>query len=639
MANYKKDSEEYKKRYRPITVVNNEIKKNSTGTNTTSYDFLAAVDADMAKDKAAAKQRYEKPVGISQAAWNVEKKIAEREKNSIRTDSGTRNNSTVTNNSILNSERPAGVSQTEWNNERRVAEREKNSIRTDSGTRNNSTAANTERNTTTAMSNFRQLDNAQTQAVQDAATARDKAAAQGNTVGYSTPATDTRTAIGNRIAGVRNNTAYDFRAAQDAATARDKELAAYVGLESLPEENLSAMELAEQMGVHLPEMDGILSSSEEEIPPEMTAQYWNNREQIREWEENNGRNSLTSSGTGAITGTESATAPATTATLTAYENQNAQSAAPEKTGTEQNGDTWRTSEEKLNQMSPAEASSTRMWESLMTPYTEDHEVTNPEAQRYLDQTRNQVVYGNGTDDVTLLGTMIQIGLGLLGVDLPMDTRDLIYDLAHWESTPEHIRQTILDAVAFLPVVGALKYTDEAGLFLKNADDIFGAAGDIGKYGDDVAEVIEDVGKHGDDIADAAGEVAQDAGKYGDDIATAAGNVSAAAGSAGKIPWDSWQNYEKVTENGQEYAKVGDRLYSRHAVDRMQPSGNRFTVGDAIVQAGGVSGRSVAPQFVEDVLNSAKPVFQSATGNFIYTSGTIRIITNEYGYVVTIMTVG
>ena len=109
------------------------------------------------------------------------------------------------------------------------------------------------------------------------------------------------------------------------------------------------------------------------------------------------------------------------------------------------------------------------------------------------------------------------------------------------------------------------------------------------------------------------------------------------GAGSKIKWDSWQNYEKVTVNGQEYAKVGDRLYSKHAVDRMQPSGKRFTVGDAIKQAGGVEGRSVAPQFVENVINSVKPVYQPSTGNYVYASGTVKIITNPQGTVVTIIT--
>ena len=109
-----------------------------------------------------------------------------------------------------------------------------------------------------------------------------------------------------------------------------------------------------------------------------------------------------------------------------------------------------------------------------------------------------------------------------------------------------------------------------------------------------------------------------------------------AGGTGenKIPWDTWNNYEKVTANGQEYAKVGDRLYSRHAVDRMHPSGNRF--GANIYQAGGDYGRSVAPQFVEDVLSSVKPILQE-NGNLSYKSGTVEIITNSQGYVVTIMT--
>ena len=112
----------------------------------------------------------------------------------------------------------------------------------------------------------------------------------------------------------------------------------------------------------------------------------------------------------------------------------------------------------------------------------------------------------------------------------------------------------------------------------------------------------------------------------------------AADSAGngKTEWNSWQNYEKITANGQQYAKVGNRLYSKHAVERMQPSGKRYTVGDAIKQVGGVEGRSVSPQFVEDVINSTIPTIQ-VNGNLSYVSGTIQVITNQQGYVVTIIT--
>ena len=108
-----------------------------------------------------------------------------------------------------------------------------------------------------------------------------------------------------------------------------------------------------------------------------------------------------------------------------------------------------------------------------------------------------------------------------------------------------------------------------------------------------------------------------------------------AAGKNKIKWESWQNYEKVMTNGQEYAKVGNRLYSKHAVERMQPSMNRY--GNPVRILGGVDGRSVAPQFVEDVINSVKPVFQPSTGNWVYTSGTVKVITNTQGYVVTIIT--
>lgn len=97
---------------------------------------------------------------------------------------------------------------------------------------------------------------------------------------------------------------------------------------------------------------------------------------------------------------------------------------------------------------------------------------------------------------------------------------------------------------------------------------------------------------------------------------------------------SWNDYEKVTVNGQTYAEVGDRLYSHHAIDRMQPSGNKY--GSSIVQAGGDYGRSVSPNYVEDVINSTKPIVQE-NGNLKYVGGTIEVITNKQGVVVTIMT--
>ena len=109
--------------------------------------------------------------------------------------------------------------------------------------------------------------------------------------------------------------------------------------------------------------------------------------------------------------------------------------------------------------------------------------------------------------------------------------------------------------------------------------------------------------------------------------------SVAANGAGKIPWTSWQNYPKVTQGGREYAQVGDRLYTRHAVDRMQPSGLGAPAG-----ATG-PGRSISPNYIEDVLGSTKgsPVKgPNGEARLSYTSGTVQVITED-NIVITVIT--
>ena len=74
----------------------------------------------------------------------------------------------------------------------------------------------------------------------------------------------------------------------------------------------------------------------------------------------------------------------------------------------------------------------------------------PQAQEpeddYLDRSWNQLIKGNFTEDVTLMGTTAQIGTGLIGVDLPGDIRDIIADLSTWEWTWGHAGQTGLDLI-------------------------------------------------------------------------------------------------------------------------------------------------------------------------------------------------
>ncbi|WP_157803632.1 hypothetical protein [Luteimicrobium subarcticum] len=112
-----------------------------------------------------------------------------------------------------------------------------------------------------------------------------------------------------------------------------------------------------------------------------------------------------------------------------------------------------------------------------------------------------------------------------------------------------------------------------------------------------------------------------------------GAEDAAANTAAKIPWTSWSNYPKVTQEGRNYAQVGERLYTRHAVDRMQPSG----LG---APAGATSpGRSVSPAFFEDVLGSTQgsPVRgPNGEARLSYASGTVQVIT-ENDVVITVIT--
>ena len=77
---------------------------------------------------------------------------------------------------------------------------------------------------------------------------------------------------------------------------------------------------------------------------------------------------------------------------------------------------------------------------------------------YLRKSLKQVLLGNYTGDVTALETLGQIAPGLAGLDTAADIRDLTYGLIHREWTPEHMGQTALDAVGFLPLIGALKNT-------------------------------------------------------------------------------------------------------------------------------------------------------------------------------------
>lgn len=132
---------------------------------------------------------------------------------------------------------------------------------------------------------------------------------------------------------------------------------------------------------------------------------------------------------------------------------------------------------------------------------------NTKGEQYMDDTFEQVLKGNYTDKVTALGIALQMLAGIPNLDVAMDARDLLYDLTHLKTTPPG--QVGLDAMAFAPVFGSLKYVDDIAKMAKAGDGVVDAITEIGKHADDLA----DVGKHVDDTLALT--------KYLDDAAAAA----------------------------------------------------------------------------------------------------------------------
>ena len=71
-------------------------------------------------------------------------------------------------------------------------------------------------------------------------------------------------------------------------------------------------------------------------------------------------------------------------------------------------------------------------------------------------------------------------MGIAGVDAGADIRDLTYDLTHWEETPGHVRQTLLDALGLLPGIGAVKNVDEMTALVKGLLGSASATADLKK---------------------------------------------------------------------------------------------------------------------------------------------------------------
>ena len=94
------------------------------------------------------------------------------------------------------------------------------------------------------------------------------------------------------------------------------------------------------------------------------------------------------------------------------------------------------------------------------------------AEDYLIRSAECIVLGNFTDEVTVLGAAGQFAMGFFDLDLPCDIRDIIADIKNLAETDrvrwDLIGMLALDLIGLIPVIGALKYSDEVGTLFKNA---------------------------------------------------------------------------------------------------------------------------------------------------------------------------
>ena len=136
------------------------------------------------------------------------------------------------------------------------------------------------------------------------------------------------------------------------------------------------------------------------------------------------------------------------------------------------------------------------------------------AEDYLIRSAECVVLGNFTDEVTVLGAAGQFAMGFFDLDLPCDIRDIIADVRNLAQADEikwdMIAMLALDAIGLVPMIGALKYSDEYVTLFKNADKVSVVArstdgtGVLAKHADEAGAWLHGVKvfKYSDETAEA-----------------------------------------------------------------------------------------------------------------------------------------
>lgn len=129
---------------------------------------------------------------------------------------------------------------------------------------------------------------------------------------------------------------------------------------------------------------------------------------------------------------------------------------------------------------------------------------------------------------------------------------------------------------------------------------------------------------------------------------------------GNLKWGMFDDLPQVTRviDGEEkiYAQIGNRLYSRHALERMAPKTPEVLAKlekravDIASNKGLKSGtkefnnfvkkyvdpRNIPPMVVEDAVQKAPKVAGNRVGTFVHETSDIKVIVNTFGDVITVI---
>ena len=233
----------------------------------------------------------------------------------------------------------------------------------------------------------------------------------------------------------------------------------------------------------------------------------------------------------------------------------------------------------------ADKNKKKLVETLSYLYNHYIEPVADAASDYIGKSLNQIVKGNFTDDVTLLGTAGEIVLGIFDLDLVCDLRDITYDIGEWgeiiigddEFSWSFAGQSFLDLVGIVPVIGAVKYSDEVGALLKKAPNIYKNSvyksvaecftdGKALKSEDEIAETVTNNLKKTQKQIE---ELLDDSGKFIDEEAESNyQKYVLRKQKSGKFPrdridWkeasDYWKNNSPMAR-GNQFNKIAEKIY-------------------------------------------------------------------------------